>query len=81
MRAFVFSKAIKHSRTTDIVFSKDYASSTWCRDELVMILERKRRTSASHVILPVFYDVDPSHVRKRTGSLAKAFARHQKLNR
>ncbi|CAL8121183.1 unnamed protein product [Prunus armeniaca] len=43
-----------------------------------MILERKRRTSASHVVLPVFYDVDPSHVRKQTGSLAKAFARHQK---
>ncbi|XP_021801333.1 TMV resistance protein N-like, partial [Prunus avium] len=71
-------KAIKHSRTSVIVFSKDYASSRWCLDELVMILERKRRTSDDHVVLPVFYDVDPSHVRKQTGSLAKAFARHQK---
>ncbi|XP_034203698.1 disease resistance protein RUN1-like [Prunus dulcis] len=70
-------KAIKHSRTSVIVFSKDYASSRWCLDELVMILERKR-TSDDHVVLPVFYDVDPSHVRKQTGSLAKAFARHQK---
>ncbi|XP_021812620.1 TMV resistance protein N-like [Prunus avium] len=70
-------KAIKHSRTSVIVFSKDYASSTWCLDELMMILERKRR-SADHVILPVFYDVDPSHVRKQTGNIAKAFARHQK---
>ncbi|ONI22404.1 hypothetical protein PRUPE_2G127000 [Prunus persica] len=71
-------KAIKHSRTSVIVFSKDYVSSQWCLDELVMILERKRRTSDDHVVLPVFYDVDPSHVRKQTGSLAKAFARHQK---
>ncbi|KAI5344944.1 hypothetical protein L3X38_012821 [Prunus dulcis] len=70
-------KAIKQSRTSVIVFSKDYASSPWCLDELLMILERKR-ISADHVILPVFYDVDPSHVRKQTGSLAKAFARHQK---
>ncbi|CAL9006559.1 unnamed protein product [Prunus brigantina] len=71
-------KAIKHSRTSVIVFSKNYTSSRWCLDELVMILERKRRTSDDHVVLPVFYDVDPSHVRKQTGSLAKAFARHQK---
>ncbi|XP_008245848.1 PREDICTED: toll/interleukin-1 receptor-like protein [Prunus mume] len=32
-------KAIKHSRTSVIVFSKDYASSTWCLDELVLIRE------------------------------------------
>ncbi|XP_021822537.1 TMV resistance protein N-like [Prunus avium] len=70
-------KAIKHSRTFVIVFSKDYASSRWCLDELVLILERKR-VSPDHVVLPVFYDVDPSHVRKQMGSLAKAFAKHQK---
>ena len=70
-------KAIKHSRTSVIVFSKNYASSRRCLDELVMILERKR-ISADHVVLLVFYDVDPSDVRKQTGSLAKAFARHQK---
>ncbi|XP_021812646.1 TMV resistance protein N-like [Prunus avium] len=70
-------KAIKHSRTYVIVFSKNYASSKWCLDELVMILERKR-LSADHVVLPVFYDVDPSDLRKQKGSLAEAFARHQK---
>ncbi|CAL9006543.1 unnamed protein product, partial [Prunus brigantina] len=70
-------KAIKNSRSSVIVFSKDYASSKWCLDELVVILEHKR-TSYDHVVLPVFYDMDPSHVRKQTGSLAKAFARHEK---
>ncbi|XP_048444299.1 disease resistance protein RUN1-like [Pyrus x bretschneideri] len=70
-------KAIQQSRTSVVVFSKDYASSSWCLDELVLILERKRTTS-DHVVLPVFYDVDPSHVRKQTGSVRKAFARSQK---
>ncbi|CAN6566558.1 unnamed protein product [Malus baccata var. baccata] len=57
-------KAIQLSRTYVVVFSKDYASSRWCLDELVLILEHKR-TSTDHVVLPVFYDVDPSHLRKQ----------------
>ncbi|PRQ45549.1 putative TIR domain, P-loop containing nucleoside triphosphate hydrolase [Rosa chinensis] len=69
-------KAIQQSRSSVIVLSKDYASSRWCLDELVMILESKR--TSDHVVLPVFYDVDPSQVRKQTGSVAKAFTRHQK---
>ncbi|XP_024161437.2 disease resistance protein RUN1 [Rosa chinensis] len=69
-------KAIEQSQSSVIVFSKDYASSGWCLDELVMIMERKR--TCDHIVLPVFYDVDPSQVRKQTGSLAKAFARHER---
>ncbi|PRQ56476.1 putative TIR domain, P-loop containing nucleoside triphosphate hydrolase [Rosa chinensis] len=34
-----------------------------------MILELKR--SSDHVVLPVFYDVDPSHVRKQAETLSK----------
>ncbi|XP_009333811.2 disease resistance protein RUN1-like [Pyrus x bretschneideri] len=71
-----FVKAIQQSRSSVVVFSKDYASSRWCLNELVMIL--KRRKTSNHVVLPVFYDVDPSHLRKQTGCIAKAFARHQK---
>ncbi|XP_068328607.1 toll/interleukin-1 receptor-like protein [Pyrus communis] len=70
-------KAIQLSRTSVVVFSKDYASSRWCLDELVVILKHKR-TSTDHVVLPVFYDVDPSHLRKQTGSIGKAFAEHQR---
>ncbi|KAB2620583.1 protein suppressor of npr1-1 [Pyrus ussuriensis x Pyrus communis] len=70
-------KAIQQSRTSVVVFSKDYASSRWCLDELVVILECKRTTS-DHVVVPVFYDVDPSDVRKQTGSVGRAFARSQK---
>ncbi|XP_050379380.1 putative disease resistance RPP13-like protein 1 [Argentina anserina] len=68
-------KAIQHSLCYIIVFSEHYASSGWCLDELVMILEGRR--VSDHFVLPVFYHVDPSHVRKQTGALAQAFALHQ----
>ncbi|XP_021823781.1 TMV resistance protein N-like [Prunus avium] len=70
-------KAIQQSRSSVIVFSKNYASSRWCLDELVMILERKR--TSDHVVLPVFYDVDPSQVRKPKASLATAFVKNVSL--
>jgi hypothetical protein len=40
-----------------------------------MIMERKRNTDC--IILPVFYDVDPSEVRNQTGSFAAAFVDHE----
>ncbi|KAL7235484.1 hypothetical protein ACSBR1_018891 [Camellia fascicularis] len=40
-----------------------------------MIVEQRR--TVGHVILPVFYDVDPSNVRKQSGTLAEAFERHE----
>ncbi|BFG42549.1 hypothetical protein CerSpe_288230 [Prunus speciosa] len=70
-------KAIQQSRSSVVVFSKNYASSRWCLDELVMILERKR--TSDHVVLPVFYDVDPSQVRKPKASLATAFVKNGSL--
>ncbi|XVE81453.1 hypothetical protein DITRI_Ditri15bG0065100 [Diplodiscus trichospermus] len=58
-----------------IVFSKDYASSTWCLDELVKILEHEK--SSQHTILPVFYDVNPTQVKNQTGSYAEAFSKYE----
>ncbi|XP_068303771.1 disease resistance protein RPV1-like [Pyrus communis] len=69
-------KAIQESQVSIIVFSKDYASSRWCLNELLKIVER-RNTDRRHVVLPVFYDVDPSDVRNQRGSFAEAFARHE----
>ncbi|XP_057500342.1 disease resistance protein RPV1-like [Actinidia eriantha] len=67
--------AIRQSRSSVIVMSKDYASSGWCLDELGMILERKR--TSKHIVLPVFYDVDPAHVREQIGSVGEAFEKHE----
>ncbi|XP_011002553.1 PREDICTED: TMV resistance protein N-like [Populus euphratica] len=69
-------KAIQQSKIAIIVFSKNYASSRWCLDELVMIMERKR--NADCIVFPVFYHVDPSEVRNQTGSFAAAFVEHEK---
>ncbi|XP_022743332.1 TMV resistance protein N-like isoform X1 [Durio zibethinus] len=69
-------KAILYeSKISVIVFSKNYAASTWCLNELVKILERKK--SSQHIVLPIFYDVDPTQVKKQTGSYAEAFAKHE----
>ncbi|KAM7474255.1 hypothetical protein LguiB_021498 [Lonicera macranthoides] len=69
-------KAIHQSKISIVVMSKDYASSTWCLDELLMILERRR--NSKHIVLPVFYDVGPTQVRKQTGRIAEAFGRYEK---
>ncbi|KAL6285073.1 hypothetical protein ACE6H2_009463 [Prunus campanulata] len=68
-------KAIQESRASIIVFSKDYAASRWCLDELTKIMERSK--TEGHMVLPVFYAVDPSHVRNQNGTFAEAFARHE----
>ncbi|XP_024437292.2 disease resistance protein RPV1 isoform X1 [Populus trichocarpa] len=74
---FELQKAIQQSKISIIVFSKDYASSRWCLDELVMIMERKRNPDHC-IVLPVFYDVDPSQVGRQTGSFSAAFVEHEK---
>ncbi|KAG5535870.1 hypothetical protein RHGRI_023592 [Rhododendron griersonianum] len=68
-------KAIEQSRISIVVFSKTYACSRWCLEELVKILHHKK--TSRHEVLPIFYDVDPSDVRKQTGSFAEAFTRHE----
>ncbi|XAR49141.1 hypothetical protein NMG60_11032231 [Bertholletia excelsa] len=70
-------EAIRESRASIILFSKGYASSIQCLDELVMILQHKNSCSAHHRVLPIFYDVDPSDVRKQMGSFEEAFMRHE----
>ncbi|TQE13822.1 hypothetical protein C1H46_000453 [Malus baccata] len=64
-------EAIEESELSVIIFSKDYASSTWCLDELVHILECKEKHG--QLVIPIFYDTLPSDVRKQRGSYAVAF--------
>ncbi|KAH9725843.1 ADP-ribosyl cyclase/cyclic ADP-ribose hydrolase [Citrus sinensis] len=68
-------KAIEASRIAIIVFSKNYASSTWCLDELVHILDCKNK-NAQRIVYPIFYDVEPTVVRNQTGNFQEAFAKH-----
>ncbi|XP_050372507.1 disease resistance protein RPV1-like [Argentina anserina] len=65
-------KAIEDSRVSIIVFSQTYASSRWCLDELVKILECRK--SKGQEVRAVFYKVDPSDVRNQTGAFGDGFA-------
>ncbi|XP_006355114.1 TMV resistance protein N-like isoform X3 [Solanum tuberosum] len=69
-------RAIEESQVALIVFSKNYATSRWCLNELVKIMECKDEENGQTVI-PIFYDVDPSHVRNQSESFGAAFAEHE----
>nr|GEW57933.1 disease resistance protein [Tanacetum cinerariifolium] len=69
-------KSIEDSRFYIIVFSKTYASSSWCLDELVKIIECQK--TAEQTAYPVFFDVEPTQVCKQSGPVKEAFAGHEK---
>lgn len=67
-------KAIEESKIAVIVFSKDYAYSTWCLNELLQILKCKE--TKDMFIIPTFYHVEPTHVRWQKGTYEAAFHKH-----
>ncbi|KAB2598577.1 protein suppressor of npr1-1 [Pyrus ussuriensis x Pyrus communis] len=67
--------AIESSRLSIVVFSQDYASSTWCLKELVKILECM--DAKKQIVVPIFYQVDPSEVRKLKRSFTEALPQNE----
>ncbi|XP_068473769.1 disease resistance protein RPV1-like [Phaseolus vulgaris] len=68
--------AIKGSLISLTIFSENYASSRWCLEELVQILEFREKYG--QIVLPVFYHVYPKDVRHQKRSYEKALAEHEK---
>ena len=65
------SKAIELSRFAFIIFSENYGNSIWCLNELVKIMECQRTMDL--LVVPVFYHVDPSDVRRQKGRFGQLF--------
>lgn len=68
--------AITSSRASIIVLSKNYAHSASCLDELVLIMERRKRFY--HIVIPVFYHVDPLDVKEKKNSFELVFEKPMK---
>ncbi|AEE30789.1 transmembrane receptors / ATP binding protein [Arabidopsis thaliana] len=66
---------MEDSAASVIVISRNYSGSRWCLDELAMLC--KMKSSLDRRILPIFYHVDPSHVRKQSDHIKKDFEEHQ----
>ncbi|XP_038905550.1 disease resistance protein RPV1-like isoform X2 [Benincasa hispida] len=68
-------RAIEGSKVAVIVFSEKYAESGWCLEELAKIMECRR--TLRQLVLPIFYNVDPSIVRKQKDGFEEAFVKHE----
>ncbi|XP_061365228.1 uncharacterized protein LOC133308602 [Gastrolobium bilobum] len=68
-------RAIEDAKLSVIVFSKNFGTSKWCLEEVKKIIECKK--TRGQIVVPVFYDTEPTHVRNQTGSFESAFARHE----
>ncbi|QHO24556.1 hypothetical protein HN51_048080 [Arachis hypogaea] len=69
-------EAIEKSRISIVVLCQNYASSTWCLDELAKIMECTDRGRRQRV-LPIFYKVEPSDVRHQRNQYEAAMIKHE----
>ncbi|XVE78602.1 hypothetical protein DITRI_Ditri13aG0159300 [Diplodiscus trichospermus] len=67
--------AIEASKISIIVLSVDYASSNSCLMELTEIM--KRKDTKKQLVEPIFYNVNPSDVRKLGGTFGRSFKDNQ----
>ncbi|CAN1272038.1 Disease resistance protein L6 [Linum perenne] len=70
-------QAITQSKIYIPILSKSYASSKWCLQELAKMVECCGKGNG-HIILPIFYFVDPRDVRHQAGPYEDAFEQHSK---
>ncbi|KAF8086735.1 hypothetical protein N665_0613s0004 [Sinapis alba] len=69
-------EGMEDSAASLVLFSTRYADSHWCLDELAKLCDLS--SSLDRPMIPIFYMVDPSHVRKQSGRYVDDFETHAK---
>lgn len=72
---FTIKEGIRNSMSAIIIFSSNYASSTWCLDELVLIL--KRMKSSRYFVIPILYEVETGDIKHQLGNYGSALEKHR----
>ena len=67
-------KAIESSRISIIILSENYAYFTWCLEELIKISQCRIN---GQLVLPIFYNIDPSKVRNLRNEFGIALTKHE----
>ncbi|CAL9215360.1 unnamed protein product [Arabidopsis halleri] len=67
--------AIENSKIAVVIVSKNYPASPWCLQELEMIMDVEKKGSL--IVMPIFYNVEPAHVRRQIEKVAEQFRKHE----
>lgn len=73
--AHEIQNAIDRSKIYIPIISKNFASSRWCLEELARMVECTKATGKK--IIPIFYEVRPSEVKKASGDFEEGLLRHK----
>ncbi|XP_039164763.1 disease resistance protein RPV1-like [Eucalyptus grandis] len=68
-------QAIDDSEICIPIFSRGYASSSWCLRELEHMMKRRKTNELE--VMPIFYDVEPSDVKLETRVYRDALTLHE----
>ncbi|KAK2631082.1 hypothetical protein EUGRSUZ_L03438, partial [Eucalyptus grandis] len=68
-------QAIDDSKICIPIFSRGYASSSWCLHELKHMMECRKTKELE--VMPIFYDVEPSDVKLKTKVYRDALTLHE----